>query len=171
MELTQITEDEQKEIKIDDILIQDSKHYLRNQNNIINNDIMNKYFEQGIMHISYKKAIKLFGCEATNNSLMNEAKTMLQKNVWTPVIWNDIAEEDKKFNTLNSFTFYKDKWYPDQTFEKLKARSVVNGSEQRIEENEILFSPTPATSSAFTICAIAAVERRKIEKLMCLLLF
>ena len=134
-------------------------------------NVMNRYFEHGlivikkkntnieihnIMHISYMKAVKLFGEKATDASLMKEAATMLEMKVWIPAIWNDLTDIEKSFQTLNSFTFYKDKWYPDETFEKLKARSVVNGSEQEAGEG-------PSTTSALTVAAIA--ENRFVSKI------
>ena len=105
------------------------RHYLRNNNNINQDEeALARYFEHGL-HITYKKAIEQFGEEATNASLLKEAEMMLTKNVWMPAIWGDLTREEKQLTTLRALTFYKDKWYPDATFEKLKPdllQMVVN---------------------------------------------
>jgi hypothetical protein len=62
------------------------------------------------------------------------------------------------------FSFFKDKWFPDGKFEKLKARSAVDGSKQDKNDYDDLFSPTVATTSIFFVATVAAVERRHVMK-------
>jgi hypothetical protein len=116
------------------------------------------------MHLSHKRAEHLFGSEATKESLLKEATQMLQKKVWKPQSWSTLSAKKKQFNTLPCFTFYKDKWFPNGDFEKLKGRSAVNGSKQNRENYKDLYSPTAATASEFFVATVATVEKRFVLK-------
>ena len=137
------------------------RYHTRNSGN---DDPVMKYLEQGILHISHKQAIKLFGQVATEESLLKEAKQMLDKKVWVPQEWKKLTEEQRKTKTLQVFSFYKDKWFPDGTFEKLKEREVVNGSRQDRAKYGNIYSPTVAVTSVFFVAATAAVEKRFVKK-------
>lgn len=142
------------------------KHYTRSSRP----DPISAYLEHGLhfnehlMHLSHKRAEHLFGAEATKESLLKEATQMLQKKVWKPQSWSALSAKKKQFNTLPCFTFYKDKWFPNGDFEKLKGRSAVNGSKQNRENYKDLYSPTAATASVFFVATVAAVEKRFVLK-------
>jgi hypothetical protein len=58
--------------------------------------------------------------------------------------------------------FLKDKFLASGAFERFKARLVAGGNGQDRSLYENLSSPTVATTSVFTILAIAATEKRKV---------
>ena len=158
--LSKNLKEDEIDILMSDVIVEpDHQHYTRSNKG---ND-QSKIFEHGL-HISHKKAAQLFGEEAANASLLKEAKQMIDKQVWKPQVWNELSNEQKRFKTLKVFSFFKDKWFPDGKFEKLKARSAVDGSKQNKNEYDDLFSPTVATTSIFFIATVAAIERRHVLK-------
>ena len=63
---------------------------------------------------------------------------------------------------VRSSIFLKDKYLASGAFERFKARLVAGGNQQDKGLYDDLSSPTVATSSVFTIAAIAAAEIRKV---------
>ena len=85
----------------------------------------------------------------------------IEKKAMIPVNPNKLSKAELK-TIITSSLFLKEKFNPDGTFEKLKARLVAGGHLQNRElydQNEIS-SPTVGTSSVMTTIAIAAQERR-----------
>ena len=60
---------------------------------------------------------------------MDEVKNMLDYKVGLYVRQNDLTYVQKQ-NILRSFMFMKQKYFPDGTKDKLKARLVADGSQQ-----------------------------------------
>ena len=114
------------------------------------------------MKIEYSKAKKLFGKQAT----ISYAKG--QYNLWqakclTPVYWSDLTRK-KQRQVLRAMTFFKEKKDSRGVFEKLKGRSVADGSKQDRSLYDDTGSPTAFTPAAFLNVMIAAREKRKVKK-------
>ena len=111
--------------------------------------------------ISLKCALRERGEEA-EPVVMAELQQMVDKSVWRGVnVW-DLTEEQFK-SIIPSKMFLKDKMLPSGAFDRFKARLVAGGHRQDRDLYEDLSSPTAATTSVFTIAAIAAHEHRTVE--------
>jgi hypothetical protein len=70
----------------------------------------------------------------------------------------------QKGRTIRSFLFYKEKYFPDGKFDKLKARLVASGDAQdrSLYTESQTSSPTVSTETLFMVAAIAGREKRKV---------
>jgi hypothetical protein len=110
--------------------------------------------------MTVNQALNKLGKPAVN-SIVKELLQMHQRKVWTGVRMKDLTYKQKK-RIISSSMFLKDKYLPDGSFEKLKARLVAGGHLQDKEIYDNGASPTASTTSIFMIAAIAAKEKRKI---------
>ena len=78
--------------------------------------------------ISVKKSLQIDE-RRTISAIMDEVKNMLDYKVGHYVRQNDLTYVQKQ-NILRSFMFMKQKYFPDGSKDKLKARLVADGSQQ-----------------------------------------
>lgn len=100
-----------------------------------------------VMQIGYSKAKKLFGKEATI-SYAKEQFNLHQANCISPVRWDSLNYQQKK-KVLRAMTFFKENKDSRGMFEKLKGRSVVDGSKQDRSMYEDTASPLPLKRSVW----------------------
>ena len=88
---------------------------------------------------------------------------MLTKQVWKPVLWDYLTDEERR-STISSSMFLKEKFTADGKFDKLRARLVAGGHQQdrSVYSDSETSSRTVSTTSLFVIAAIAARENRKV---------
>ena len=113
--------------------------------------------------VSIQQSKKIYGEDITNNVLRAELTQLVQKQVCKGVYWDYLTEEERS-STIRCSVFLKEKFKPDGSFDKLKARLVAGGNMQdrTIYSDEETSSPTVSTSALFIITAIAAKEQRKV---------
>ena len=116
--------------------------------------------EAHCLHISVQKAMKT-NSESTMNAVEKEIKQMLDKKVFKPVRYKDIPLA-YRCKTIRTFMFMKEKYRPDGTFDKMKARLVAGGNEQDLEMIGDVSSPTVSLSSLLMILALAKKEEREV---------
>ena len=113
------------------------------------------------LKLSVKKGIDLFGYEAIL-SVVKEVKQMLDQQVWEGMDPSTLTSEDWQ-SVISSMIFLKEKFTAEGLFQKLKARLVAGGHQQKKELFEdSKAAPTVATQSVFMIASIAAVEGRAV---------
>ena len=111
-----------------------------------------------VNHITLKRGLAMFGADA-EKAVRSELLNMIRKDVFEPVLISQLTRQERRA-IIRSSIFLKEKFRPDGTFDKLKARLVADGSMQDKEIYENLNSPTVATVSVFCMLAMAARERR-----------
>jgi hypothetical protein len=113
------------------------------------------------LKLSVQKGIDLFGYEAIL-SVVKEVKQMLDQDVWEGQDPASLSSEDWQ-SVISSMIFLKEKFTAEGLFQKLKARLVAGGHQQKKELFEdSKAAPTVATQSVFMVAAIAAVEGRAV---------
>jgi hypothetical protein len=110
--------------------------------------------------MSARAALRERGEEATP-VIVAELKQMLDKGVWHGVHTYQLTRSQRR-SIIRSSMFLKDKFLASGAFERFKARLVAGGNGQDRTLYDNLSSPTVATTSVFTIMAIAAAEKRKV---------
>lgn len=110
--------------------------------------------ENYTFHVSLGEAKEKYGEEA-DTAIQAELRQLLEKDVWSP-------EKNYKGKTIPCSMFLKEKFHPDGTFDKLKARAVAGGHRQDRSEYEDVSSPTANISSVLLVATIAAIERRHV---------
>jgi hypothetical protein len=113
------------------------------------------------LKLSAKKGIDLFGYDAIL-SIVKEVKQMLDQEVWEGQDASQLSAEDWE-TVISSMIFLKEKFTAEGLFQKLKARLVAGGHQQKkelFEDNKS--APTVATQSVFMVAAIAAIEGRAV---------
>jgi len=113
------------------------------------------------LHMSVLKAKRLFGEKSTLVALAKEAINLTDKKVNEPVKFKNMTPGERK-NVIRAHTFLKEKYNSKGEFEKLKARTVADGSKQDRSVYGDNSSPTVVTSAVFMIAAIAAKEGRHV---------
>ena len=113
------------------------------------------------LHLTVKQAVSKLGDRATK-AIIKEMNQMLEKRVFHPVYLSDMSREQIR-NIICCSMFLKEKYRPDGSFEKVKARLVAGGHQQdKTVYADKISSPTVATSSVFMIAIIAAGECREV---------
>lgn len=87
-----------------------------------------------------------------------ELQQLEDKQVWHPV-HRKCLTKSQRMAVLRSSMFMKDKYTAEGAFAKFKERLVAGGDGQDKSLYTDLLSPTAATSSVFTVAAIAAWEQ------------
>ena len=109
-----------------------------------------------------KAGLKKFGRKATE-SIEKELKSMQSKGVFEPVKLDSLSKTQRK-KVIRAFIFLKEKFLPDGTFDKLKARLVAGGNfqDRSLYSDSDFESPTASLQSVLMVAALAALERRKV---------
>ena len=110
--------------------------------------------------VSVKAALRERG-ESARTAILDELKQMVTKKVWHGVHTKNLSESQRS-RILRMVTFLKDKYTPQNVFDKFKCRTCVDGSRQDHELYENISSPTATTTSVLGIAAIAAAEGRHV---------
>jgi hypothetical protein len=110
------------------------------------------------MQLSIDKAIKQWGAKA-EESIDKELQQFIDLEVWEPVQPAALTPEERK-RAIWSLMFLKEKFRPDGSFEKLKARLVANGNQMDREIYDEVSSPTVSYKYVMVVAAIAALEGR-----------
>jgi hypothetical protein len=111
-------------------------------------------------NVSVKQALRTRGDDA-EKVIIKELTQMDVLGVWEAVKAANMKSAER-MSVIRSSMFLKRKTDPDGSFDKYKARLVAGGDMQDRKLYEDLSSPTVATSTVFTIAAIAAHERRHV---------
>lgn len=113
-----------------------------------------------VMHISVDAALHKLGARASA-AIVAEFENMKKYGVFTPVT------HTKGIKPLYTSMFLKEKFKPDGSADKVKARLVVGGDAQdrSLYKTEDTTAPTVSTQGVFSILAIAAAERRHVASL------
>jgi phage I-like protein len=111
-------------------------------------------------NISVRDALRTKGDEA-KRVILKDIQQMLTLRVIRPVHRAQLSESQRRA-TIRSSMFFKAKYLPDGTFDKLKARLVAGGDQQDKTLYDELSSATVSTSSVFTLASIAAYEKRSV---------
>ena len=104
--------------------------------------------------ISVKKAL-LVDERKTIAAIMDEVKNMLDYKVGHYVHQKDLTYQ-QNHNILRSFMFIKQKFFPDGTMDKLKARLVADGSQQGRHLYDLVSSATVSLQVVFLLFNIAS---------------
>ena len=109
-------------------------------------------------HTHIKKALAEFG-DAGIEALKCELQSMINKKVWQPVRKSTLSAAEQS-TILNSLAFLKQKYHPDGSPDRVKARLVAGGHMQ----DETLYcdtaSPTVDINNVFMEAAICALRKR-----------
>jgi len=114
------------------------------------------------LHVSARQALREHG-EKGLTAIVEELQQLLDKKVMHPIDTREMSKS--KFESIiRSSMFLKEKYKPDGSFDKLKARLVAGGNMQdrALYDDQQISSATVHTDSVMMIAAIAAKERRKI---------
>ena len=123
----------------------------------INDDVM---MHDYAFNMTVKEAMMKVGDKA-REAVMEEMKQMRDRGVFELVKLCDMNEMDKK-SIIRSKIFLKEKFLPDGSLDKLKARLVAGGHMQDRSLWPDLSSPTASTTAIFTIAALTAKEKRHV---------
>ena len=113
-----------------------------------------------VYKITVKKALNAHGKKALR-SIYSEIKQMPDKNVFTPQDPKKLTKAQLR-KVIMSSMFLKEKFLSTGDFEKLKSRLVAGGHQQDKDSYGDISSPTVATSAAFMVASLAALERRHV---------
>jgi len=113
-------------------------------------------------HISVRKALTAWKGKATDAMTKELYQLAIVKKAFHPILIKDLSTEQKK-KIIRSSMFLKEKFLPDGTFEKLKARLVAGGDMQDRSIYGDVSSPTVSSSAVFIVAGIAAAEKRKVK--------
>jgi ribosomal protein L24E len=138
--------------------IQPTQRYNLRSRNKVNYDELNKHGH--VFQTYLKQAIKT-SPTSTLTATVNELKQLLDKHTWEP---QDPSIMNGSRKVIRSMVFLKEKYRPDGSFDKLKARLVADGSGQvrSLYDEAEISSPTASLSSVLMVATIAAKERRHV---------
>lgn len=114
-------------------------------------------------HITFKAAMKSRPTES-KAAATAEIKQLLDRKVFHGIQPSNMTQEQRK-NIITSSLFFRDKYNPDGSFEKYKARLVAGGHRQDRSLYDDLSSPTVATQALLMVASIAATENRHVATL------
>ena len=91
-----------------------------------------------------------------------ELNQRMENHAWHGVIVSDLTR-DERDNVIRCSMFLKEKFSASGEYDKLKARLVFGGEQdKKLYEDICLSSPTASTSSVLAVAAIAACEGRLV---------
>jgi len=117
---------------------------------------------QSIFNMTVHDALTRYGTRA-EEAIEKELKQLMDKEVFEPVQRNSLTAEEQRA-IIPSKMFLKDKYKPDGSFDKIKARLVAGGHRQDrdLYEDVQISSPTVSTGNLFIVAVIAAEEGREV---------
>ena len=132
-------------ININDENIIGDKDDIYDSDQVINN----------ILHLSLKKGVVIYK-EVAHYAMEEELRQMVVKKVFEPKYRKDCIQK-----IIRSSLFFKEKWNPDGSLNKLKARLVAGGDQQEFIHPSESSSPTINTEALFVLIGIAANKKLK----------
>lgn len=108
------------------------------------------------LHLSLNQALLQHPVEA-RKAIHQELQAMLDMSVWDPVDPTDVTKEIR-MSAIPCSVFVKDKFRPDNSFEKTKARCVGGGHRQPPVPAEETYSPTIPHEAVTAALAVAALH-------------
>ena len=104
----------------------------------------------------------MFGSKGTE-AVRLEMDSLLKTNTIKGVVWDDLGK-DQRLKSIRSMLFFKEKFLPDGTCDKLKARLVPGGHQQdrSVYTQDQTSSPIVVTEVVMMVDAVATKERRHI---------
>ena len=99
--------------------------------------------------------------DAAVSALQSELRQLVDKNVFTPVSPSTLSS-DERCNAIPCSVFLKEKFKPDGSFDKLKARLVAGGHRQDRTMYVDVSSPTVDIASVFIGLSIAASRNLRL---------
>jgi hypothetical protein len=111
-------------------------------------------------HVSVKKSLAIYG-KVAEVECKRELQQMLDKKVWHGVKYADLNHNQRR-KIIRSKMFIKEKFLPNGTFDKLKARLVSGGDQQDRSLYSDVSSPTVALSSVFMVSSLAAQSDQSV---------
>jgi len=139
--------DQSNQVDIKMLVSRKEKRYQQKQ--------MTKIHKAYVTTMSVKKALAGEKVHETKQAVRDEIKNMLDYSIG---YFQKIDEIPPKYrnNILRTFMFITNKFYPNGLFEKVKARLVVNGKQQRLNSHEWISSSTVNTAAVFLLMNIAS---------------
>jgi hypothetical protein len=111
-----------------------------------------------LYHISLRRGLSLFG-DSAEQAVAKEVQSMMKKEVFEPIDIKKLTSSERRA-IIRSSIFLKEKFKPDGSFDKLKARLVADGSMQDKQIYDSLTSPTVSTTSLMCLLALFSAEGR-----------
>ena len=105
--------------------------------------------------MSYEKARKKIGEQASNPAEIAEIAQLVDMHVFSGIHFLDLTKE-QRLKILTTQMLIQVKYLPSGLWDRVKGRLVVNGSLQDKTTYDILSSPTVATESVLICLGIAA---------------
>jgi hypothetical protein len=101
--------------------------------------------------------------EKAVDSILKELTSIDGKGVFEPHKLDELSANQKRA-LIRGFIFLKEKFKPDGSFDKLKARLVGGGhlQDRSLYADDEINSPTASLQSVFMVATLAAQESRKV---------
>ncbi len=110
-----------------------------------------------VYNLSLSEAINTRGADVAKDAALKESNQLIEKACQMPVDKLTVQKlKEGKQLIIPSKLFLKDKYRPDGTFDKFKARLGAGGHRQNHDDYESTSSPTVATSSVLIVAAMSA---------------
>jgi hypothetical protein len=112
-------------------------------------------------NILYEEAAKL-NPEQANAAFIKEIESIESKGVWVPKHMHDLNAHEQSL-VIDNMKNFVDKWNPDGSFDKYKARVLVRGDHQLYTANTE--APVCRVQSIFTIINLALLHDMRLMKI------
>jgi len=111
-----------------------------------------RYFKS--YHIQFRRALEKYGSKGVTTAL-DELRQLHEFRTWDAVKTSTLSKEQRR-RIIQSSLFFKEKFFADGSFDKLKARLVAGGHMQDKSLYDDLSSPTVNLASVFMVACVAA---------------
>ena len=111
-------------------------------------------------HVSFNRAVDQYGGLGFETAL-KEAQQLHNFRSMKPIKIMSLTKTERR-RIIRSHMFFKEKYFADGTFDKLKARLVAGGDQQDKNLFDDLSSPTVNLASLFIVAALAAMRGEKV---------
>jgi hypothetical protein len=109
----------------------------------------------------YEQAVKLYPDHA-DAAFKKEIDDIETKNVWVGRYYHDLTPDQREL-IIDNMKNFVDKWHPDGSFDKYKARVLVRGDHEIITGNTA--APVCRVQSVFTLINIALLHELELMKI------
>jgi hypothetical protein len=107
--------------------------------------------------ITLQKAMRKYQDKAMD-SCVKELEQLDSAGTWVPVNYATLSSQQKK-KVIGTFMFLNEKYLPNGEFDKLKARLVAMGNQQKAADiNMPISAPTVSTTHVFAMSALFAAQ-------------